>query len=251
MRSYIVFLLLLAIKAAGRVFCRVRLEWVREDDQPWSDLRVLALLNHTSLFEPVLLSALPNRLLWQVAAHGVVPIADKTLSRPITGLLFRLIAREVVPVTRERDATWAEVLDQIQDPKAVIIICPEGRMKRRTGLDLAGNPMTIRGGIADILASKPGGRLFLAYSGGLHHVHAPGERFPRPFQRVWLGAEVVDIAAYRAELADEHGADSFKAAVIEDLTRRRDEHCRTFEIRGDAAPATGRAERPPPATDPS
>ncbi len=231
MRSYIVFLLLLTIKAASRIFSRVRLEWVREVDEPWSGLRVLALLNHTSLFEPVLLSIVPNRLLWRIAAHGVVPVADKTVARPVAGRLFRLIAREVVPVTRERDDTWTEVLDQIRDPEALIIICPEGRMKRRTGLDISGNPMTIRGGIADILASREGGRLLIAYSGGLHNIQAPGERFPRPFQHVWLGAEVLDIATYRERLATWYGADSFKAGVIEDLTRRRDAYCQSLAQR--------------------
>lgn len=98
-------------------------------------------------------------------------------------------------------------------------------MMRRTGLDLQGNPMTIRGGIADILDAMPDGRLFIAYSGGLHHIQAPGERFPRPFRSAWLGAEVVDIPTYRDRLARGRDPDAFKAAVIEDLTRRRDAYC--------------------------
>ena len=231
MRSYIVFLLLISIKAASRAFCRVRLEWVREPEEAWSGLRVIALLNHTSLFEPVLLSVVPVRVLWQFAAHGVIPIADKTLSRPVVGRLFRLIARRVVPVTRERDDTWSEVLDQNRDSESLIILCPEGRMKRPTGLDRSGNPMTVRGGIADLLASSPGGRVLLAYSGGLHHIQAPGERFPRPFRRAWLGVETLDIATYRERLAAWYGRDSFKSGVIEDLTRRRDAYCRRFAQR--------------------
>ncbi len=222
MRIYIVFLLLFSIKVAGKVFCRVRLEWLREADDPWARLRVLALLNHTSLFEPVFLAAVPSRVLWQLATHGVVPIADKTAARPVLGRLFLLIAKHVVPVTREKDDTWEEVLRQVRDPEAVLIILPEGRMMRRTGLDLQGNPMTIRGGIADILEVIPDGRLFIGYSGGLHHIQAPGERFPRPFRSVWLGAEVLDIPRYRDRLTRAHGADGFKAGVIEDLTRRRD-----------------------------
>ena len=225
MRSYIVFLLLFSIKVAGRLFCRVRLEWVRDAEDPWTGLRVLALLNHTSLFEPVFLSAIPNGLLWQLATHGVLPLADKTAARPILGRVFLLIAKHVVPVTRERDDTWEHVLREVRDPEALLIILPEGRMMRRTGLDLQGNPMTIRGGIADILTAMPDGRLLIAYSGGLHHVQAPGEWFPRPFRKAWLGAEVVDIPTYRDGLACRPGHEGFKAAVIEDFTRRRDAYC--------------------------
>ena len=50
MRSYLVFVLLLAVKLISRAFYRVRLDWVRDEADPWSDVRVLALLNHTSLF---------------------------------------------------------------------------------------------------------------------------------------------------------------------------------------------------------
>jgi len=245
MRTRAVFLLLLAIKTASRILFRVRLEFVRETDDPWADLRVVALLNHTSLFEPVLAAIAPNRLLWEIASHGVVPVADKTLARPIVGRFFKFIARHPVRVTRRRDETWAEVLERLHDARALIVILPEGRMKRRTGLDLDGNPMTIRGGIADILESVPDGRLFIGYSGGLHHVHAPGDRFPRLFQRVWLGAEVLDIPAYRRELQDRHGQEGFKAAVIEDLTERRDRHCRLHRSSGPGnGPSKGPSNEP-------
>jgi len=225
MRSYVVFLFLLAVKLASRALFRVRLEWIEEEPDPWSDLRVLAMLNHTSLFEPVFAALAPNRLLWQIAAHGAVPIADKTARRPMVGRFFRLVARHVVPVTRERDHTWTEFLQRIEDPRALIVILPEGRMMRRSGLDADGNPMTIRGGIADILLAVPGGRLLLAYSQGLHHVHAPGDRWPRLFRRVVLRAEVVDIRAYRSGLLERGGVEGFKAAAIADLTRRRDASC--------------------------
>ena len=244
MRNRLVFLLLFAIKVASRVLFRVRLEFVREVDDPWADLRVVALLNHTSLFEPLLAARAPNRLLWQIAAHGVVPVADKTAVRPIVGRLFRFMARHVVPVTRERDETWAEVLERLRDERALIVILPEGRMKRRTGLDLDGNPMTIRGGIADILESVPDGRLFIGYSEGLHHIHAPGDRFPRLFRRVWLGAEVLDIPTYRRELRDRHGPDRFKAAVIQDLTERRDRYCQPARHRGGKGAGPGRSSQP-------
>ncbi len=225
MRSYVVFLLLYTIKVVARLLWRVQLEWVQRNEDPWANLRVLVLLNHTSLYEPVFLAAVPNRFLWQLAAHGVVPIADKTIARPIVGYLFKFIARHVVPITRERDATWSELLSNIHDPKGLVLIVPEGRMKRTSGLDRHGNPLVIRGGIADVLQAVPDGRLFIAYSGGLHHVQVPGERFPRFFKRAWLGAEVVDIPSYREEIRATMGSGSFKGAVISDLTRRRDTHC--------------------------
>ena len=136
------------------------------------------LLNHTSLFEPVFLAAVPSRVLWQLATHGVIPLADKTAARPILGRLFLLFAKRVVPVTREKDDTWEEVLRQVRDPEAVLLILPEGRMMRRTGLDVQGNPMTIRGGIADILRAMPDGRLFIAYSGGASSHPGPRGTLP-------------------------------------------------------------------------
>jgi hypothetical protein len=226
MRSYAVFLLLLLIKYASRVLYSARLEWMGTPlPDPWKDLRVLAMLNHTSLFEPIYAAVAPNSLLWQIAAHGVVPIAQKTTDRRLVGRLFRFVAHQVVPITRERDHTWADVVDRVHDPKALVVILPEGRMKRRGGFDLEGQPMTIRGGIADILQAIPSGRMLLAYCGGLHHVHAPGDRFPRFFRKVHLCAEAVDIVAYRDSLIEVGGEEGFKGVVIRDLTRRRDEYC--------------------------
>lgn len=241
MRSYLVFLLLLGVKLISRMFFRVRLDWVHEEREPWSDLRVLALLNHTSLFEPILAGAAPNRLLWQIAAHGVIPVADKTIARPVAGRFFRLIAHTVIPITRERDDTWTMVLSRIRDPKALVVILPEGRMMRPGGLDLHGRPVTVRGGIADILATLPNGRLLLVYSEGLHHVHAPGDRFPRLFKTVRLKAETVDIETYRDTLLEVAGEPGFKRAVIEDLTRRRDECCPERISLHAAAGKTGKA----------
>lgn len=236
MRNFLVYLLLLAIKGLSKIFYRHEVEWVdppRTD--PWRDLRVIALLHHTSLYEPIFAAAAPNRLLREVALHGVVPVARKTAARPLVGTFFRLVAGHVIPITRERDHTWEEVCRRIRDPSAVLVILPEGRMMRRTGLDAHGNPMTVRGGIADILRTVPGGRMLLAYSGGLHHVHAPGDRFPRPFRRVRLRLEVLEIERYRRELLRAAGEEGFKAAVVEDLTRRRDRHCPIHDVAGAAA----------------
>jgi len=73
---------------------------------PWKNLGLVAFLNHTSLFEPVFLGGVPNSFVWRLAAHGVVPAADKTTERPLVGLVFRFVAHHVIAITRERDHTW-------------------------------------------------------------------------------------------------------------------------------------------------
>jgi hypothetical protein len=217
--------LLLAVKVIAKLFYRVDVDWVDEPaNPPWDDLRLIAILNHTSLYEPLLAGGVPNRLLHQIASRGVVPVAEKTLDRPIVGKFFRLVAPDVVPVTRQRDASWQEMVDRI-GPNSLVIIAPEGRMKRSTGLDSEGNPMTVRGGIADVLRGIPDGKMLLAYSGGLHHVQHPGELLPRPFKRIALRLELLDIVDYRDRLQEQAGRHGFKKAVIQDLEERRDRNC--------------------------
>lgn len=233
MRKYFIFLFLGALRLVALVFWRREVRWVGgvPAGDPWRGYRVVCLLNHTSLFEWLFISVVPLRFVWWVARHGVVPAAEKTLNRPLVGWFFRFIAAHVVSITRERDHTWREVLTRI-DPDSMVLILPEGRMMRRNGLDSEGRPMTVRGGIADILEATPGGAMLVAYSGGLHHVQAPGERLPRPFRTLRMNLERLDLAAYREELRRTAGTDAaFKRAVVADLERRRDLHCPTEENR--------------------
>ena len=228
-RSILVFSLLVVLKFLSKLFYRHDFDWVGENipNNRWDDIRLVAFLNHTSLFEPVFLGGVPNRFIWRMAAHGVVPAADKTTGRPMVGIIFKFVAHHVIAITRERDHTWFEVLNKI-DPHSMVIIAPEGRMKRESGLDLNGNPMTVRGGIADILLAIGSGRFLVAYSGGLHHVQHPG-RPPRIFKTVRLRLEILDIAAYVAEMTANGGPEAFKKNVMRDLQRRRDLYCPTEE----------------------
>ncbi|HUP49956.1 MAG TPA: 1-acyl-sn-glycerol-3-phosphate acyltransferase [Thermoanaerobaculia bacterium] len=222
-RSALVFSLLIFLKYLSKVFYRHEFAFIGAmPADPWDDIRLVAFLNHTSLFEPVFLGAVPNRFIWRLAAHGVVPAAEKTTGRPLVGLVFKFVAHHVIPITRERDQTWFAVLQRI-DPKSMVVIAPEGRMKRANGLDLQGKPMTVRGGIADILAAVKTGRMLLAYSGGLHHVQVPG-RLPRAFKTVRMRVENLEIAAYVEAMMREGGPENFKKNVMKDLDRRRDEH---------------------------
>ena len=228
MRKYLVFFFLAALRLAARPFYRQVTRWVGEvPPDRWRGIRVVCLLHHTSLFEWLYLVGVPWSFVWRVAQHGVVPAAEKTLQRPIVGYFFRSIAAHVVSITRERDHTWREVLARI-DPDSMVLILPEGRMMRRNGLDSHGQPMTVRGGIADILEAIPRGRMLLAYSGGLHHVQVPGEGFPHLFRTIRLNLEAVEIADYRAaRRAEAETPAGYKRAVVADLERRRDLHCPT------------------------
>jgi hypothetical protein len=220
LRSATVFTLLYSLKILSKIFYRHDWDWVGHQlPRPWKGLRLVVFLNHTSLFEPVFLGVPPARFIWRLARHGVVPAADKTTDRPLVGMIFRFIAHEVIPVTRQRDDTWAQVLRTIE-PDSMVTIAPEGRMKRANGLDLHGKPMTVRGGVADILQALGEGRMLIAYSGGLHHVQVPGH-IPNVFKTVRLRVEVLEIADYVREMSRD-GAENFKRNVIRDLERRRD-----------------------------
>ena len=205
MRSVLVFLVLVWLKLLSHVFYRHRAEWLGGRPRGWwRDLRVITILNHTSLYEVLLIGYAPLGLAWKVARHGVLPLAEKTARRPFVGRLFRSLMRHVVVVTRQRDRTWEEVLNRV-DAQSLVTILPEGRMMRRDGLDSSGRPMTVRGGIADILEALHSGTMVLLYSGGLHHVQAPGELLPKLFQTIDARLELVDIPAYNRERLAEVG----------------------------------------------
>jgi hypothetical protein len=222
-RSVLVFSMLILLKTLSRMFYRHDFSFVgATPEDPWSNVRLVAFLNHTSLFEPVFLGAIPNRFLWRIAAHGVVPAADKTTDRPLVGLVFRFVAHHVIAITRQRDDSWFRVLRQI-DPESMVVLAPEGRMKRANGLDLEGKPMSVRGGIADILLAVKEGRMLIAYSGGLHHVQIPG-RLPRIFKTVRMRVENIDIAAYIDEMSRRGMPEEFKRNVMKDLDWRRDHY---------------------------
>jgi hypothetical protein len=227
-KSVITFILLLAVRTTARVFYRLDNDWFDgEPDDYAKDTRIVAILNHTSLYEPLIAGYAPLNLLWKFARHGVLPVAEKTMKRRI-GLFFAFLVRHTVVVTRQRDATWDNVLNKV-DSNAIVIILPEGRMKRANGLDSKGREMTVRAGIADILDVLPDGRMLMVYSGGLHHIQVPGQFLPKAFKTLRCRMEMIDIKSYKDELARDYPDESFQRAVVSDLTRRRDTYCPTEE----------------------
>lgn len=223
LRSATVFTALNLLKILSKIFYRHDFSFIGPTPpKPWAGIRLVVFLNHTSLFEPVFLGAVPGSFIWRLAAHGVVPAADKTTDRPLVGMVFKFVAHRVIAITRQRDDTWFQVLRSI-DPDSMVVIAPEGRMKRANGLDLHGRPMSVRGGVADILQAVGEGRMLIAYSGGLHHVQVPGH-FPKIFKTVRLRVENLEIKDYVAEMMSRGGEEEFKRNVMKDLDWRRDHY---------------------------
>ena len=225
LKGKLTYTTLLGIKALSAIFYRFNVSWVGETPpDPWSDLRLVLLLNHTSLYEPLFTGFLPNRFLKNIAQSGLIPVADKTLSRYLIGYFYRIVAKNVVPITRLRDDTWEKFLKMVTS-KAIVIMAPEGRMKRATGLDVDGKPMTVRGGVADIIQKISSGRMLIAYSGGLHHVQIPSQLIPRLFKTLHMKLENLDIAEYKNNILRLCGPEKFKYGVIADLEKRRSCYC--------------------------
>ncbi len=213
--------LVFAAKLFSKVFYRTEVKWITPKEQiDWHHIRLVVVLNHTSLFEPLFVSAIPNKHLFRAVQRLVVPVADSTMNRPILGQVFHALAPGAVSITRKRDNSWTQFMEQTGG-RSLILIFPEGRMKRKDGLDKFGHPMSVKGGVADVLQEIHSGKMIIAYSGGLHHVQAPGDKLPRIFKSIGLGVEQVDIVEYKNQFA---GPD-FRNSVIHDLEQRMKIHC--------------------------
>lgn len=214
--------LLRSLGALCRVVYRFDLEYLNTTKEAcFDDVKLVVLLNHTSLFEPLWLGSFAPDFLGAMGRDFVYPVANKTLSRPLAGTIYKALA-QVVGVSAQRDDSWAEFMTLVNE-SSIIGICPEGRMKRLNGLDRNGNPMTVRGGVAEILRNKTKGNMIFLYSGGLHHIHAPGHRYPKIFKTIKARFEKIAIEDYKQLINDRPG--DFKVNMIKDMEKRRDHHC--------------------------
>jgi 1-acyl-sn-glycerol-3-phosphate acyltransferase len=220
MKSFFSFMTLLLIKGLSFLLFRYKIEWPNNNKNiAWNDVRLLVLLNHTSLLEPLYLGFLPISFLWQLSKKMVAPGADKTLNRPLVGLFYKIFSPGMVPITRKRDDSWKQFMDAIYDD-SIIVIIPEGRMKRKNGLDLNGNKMTVKSGVAEVLEGLDSGQMIIAYSGGLHHVHVPGEKGYHFFKTLKMNLETFDIAAYKNIFGADTGSEGWRKKVVADLQHR-------------------------------
>jgi hypothetical protein len=217
--------LLLILKGLRYVFYPTGVQWIQKPgSDKWDDLRLIFILNHTSLFEFVYAGVIPFRFLARMSRKLVFPVAEKTILNQYYGAILKTLAPHVISVSRRRDHTWKRFLDQLTTD-TILIVMPEGRMKRPNGLDKHGGAMTVRGGALEILKKFSGEKALLVYSGGLHHVLPPNRYLPRIFKRIAVALEAVDIDTYLNALKKSKSGLPLRDLVARDLEARRDRYC--------------------------
>ena len=224
MQKLISFALLSLIKIFSHIFYRGVFQWITpRPENPWKQAKLIVFLNHTSLFEPLFIQHLSFSFIWNLVARVNVPGADVTLNRPVVGKFWKLMLPNIASVTRKKDASWSNYLQSIR-PDSIIMIAPEGRMKRLSGLDKFGKPMTVKGGAADILEILDDGAMILCLSGGLHHVQAPGQAVPKIFKTIRMNLAYYDIKDYKAQLADLSPRER-KLKITHELQQHLEKNC--------------------------
>ncbi|MFL5785980.1 MAG: hypothetical protein ACJ76H_15280 [Bacteriovoracaceae bacterium] len=229
MKELLAFIVLSSVKIFSHIFYRREFHFLTvPPEDVWNKARIYALLNHTSLFEPLYVQGLPFRFLWKMAHHLSVPGADITLNRPLVGKFWKMMMPSISSVSRKSDNTWTKYLSSIR-PDDVIFIAPEGRMKRPNGLDKFGRPMTVKPGIADVVMNVQEGGLLLCLSGGLHHIQKPGQHFPRLFKTIRMNFVYIDLAQYHQRLSGLSALEK-KHEITREVQRYLDTCCPPAQI---------------------
>lgn len=212
------FALLLTLKVLSSLFYPCKAQWSPVKIRDWQDIKLIIFLNHTSLFEVLFIQLISVKGLWIIADRFIVPGAEISLNRPIVGKILHTLIPGIIPISRKKDDTWQHFLSFVNHDKITTIL-PEGRMKRRNGLDKNGQPMSVRGGFVDILQKLNHGKILFVYSGGLHHIQAPGEKLPKLFKSIKANLEIVDLASYKQQFTMEDSTE-FKTQVITDVSNK-------------------------------
>lgn len=226
MQRIVAFCLLSFVKIFSHIFYRAEIKWINQAPiDPWNKARLMVFLNHTSLYEPLFVQHLTFSFLWQLVARANVPGADITLNRPIVGRFWKLMLPNISSITRKRDSSWQTYLKSIRSD-SLIVIAPEGRMKRPNGFDKFGKRMTVQGGVADILENLADGGMIICLSGGLHHVQSPGQHFPRLFKKIQMNLSYIDISEHKKKFEDFSPRER-KLKITQDLQSRLENDCPT------------------------
>ncbi len=225
-RRTFVFLVLASLKTLGHLFYTFSISYDKQHTIDWRKIKLIAFINHTSLFDLLLVCVFPYSFLWEAAERTMTPIAEKTLKRPFVGLIFKNLNAKQFSVSQKRDSSWDSFLNAI-DHQSIVALFPEGRMARKNGLDKHGNPMTIKSGIVDILQKQNDGCMLLVHSQGMHHIQSPGQQIPRIFQKITIALETLTIESYKQQ-HDKKSFQDFSKSIIADLSKRKDDHQKSF-----------------------
>ena len=125
LRRILAFFILASIKTVGRLLFSFNVEHQGEQRVAWSEVRLIAWLNHTSLYDVFLISVIPYRTLWRASKDCLTPIAEKTYRRPVVGFIFRNLTMSKSSVSQKRDDTWSQFLGSITHASMVALF-PEG-----------------------------------------------------------------------------------------------------------------------------
>jgi hypothetical protein len=224
MQKLLAFGILASVKTLSHLFYRGQFKWISAAPKnPWVDAKLIVFLNHTSLYEPLFIQHLSWPFLWKIVSRVNVPGADITLNRRFVGRFWKLMLPNISSVTRKKDESWSHYLNSIRSD-SIIMIAPEGRMKRPNGLDKYGKPMTVKGGVADILEKLDEGGMILCLSGGLHHVQAPGEIVPSIFKSIHMNLAYIDIKEYKAQFSELSPRER-KLKITQDLQQQLETKC--------------------------
>lgn len=216
------FTVMSTVKVLSYPFYRFSIKWLSDkQERDLKDVKLIVLLNHTSLYETLFVRLAPFRFLWKIARHMLVPVADITTSRPVVGRFFHMLVPGVVPISRKRDHSWQGFLDRINN-EAIVTILPEGRMRRHDGNDKHGKPMSVRTGVADIIETLGQGNILFVYSGGLHHIQVPGQFLPKLFKKIKINMEIMSIDDYKDGLYHPE-VKNRKTAFVRDIQQRLEE----------------------------
>lgn len=212
------FIFLFIVKILSTIFYPCQSSGFALKEQDWQQIKLIIFLHHTSLFEPVFVQLASIKGLWHLADKLIVPGADITFARPVVGKILHILVPGIIPISRKKDQTWQHFLALVNEEKITAIL-PEGRMMRRGGLDKEGNPMTIKGGVVDILRKLEHGKILFVYSGGLHHIQAPGDKNPKVFKTIKANLEVIDLIDYKRQFNDSD-PEQFRTQIIADVTQK-------------------------------
>ena len=226
--NWLRFAFLATLKAVGSLVYPSKLYYLNQR-RDWDNVSLILILNHTSLFEIVYSVTLPYRYLWQFSRRMIIPVATSTLKHPMAAWIFKALSPKMIPLTRKRDGSWQQFLDAV-DEEDICVFLPEGRMRRSTGLDKHGKPMTVKTGVYDLLQKFRGRQMAFAYSHGLGHIWPPGSWYPRIFKRVECTVEILDVDEYLGRFEKEANP---AYCVRRDMERRRDRHCQEIGACGD------------------